>query len=352
MPLYRLVARYFEMNVRPIHPVSRRVHFSDQTHASLGKLLRPDHDDTSGRDAWGTVFRLRQLIVDGTNVNAFLSKNIRSATGWDGLLWHYGMHHFHLSSDVGVDGFVKRSDHLLFAILAPLDAYFVDVRPHPPKDGVEWVSQELLHIVHSNWPELIEANVLHGVCGTQLTDCEIHQLRRKNMNYAIEIDGKAIAPLGGGMAGDGSSVLCTNFASKLLRDLRHHEEVLNNDEIRETVARNLRAQGFWLRQALSTGICASIDLRHRREQATRQSGTCEKSYRECRSTDRVESSIDKRYAIALASTCNLTVLNCRFQRLCQVNQIHSEISINCRCCSTQFQWLSLMEKCRKQPIIS
>ena len=223
MPLHRLVARYFEMNVRHIHPVPRRVHFSDQTHASLGKLLRPDHDDTSGRDAWGTVFRLRQLIVDGANVNAFLSKNIRSATGWDGLLWHYGMHHFHLSSDVGVDGFVKRSDHLLFAILAPLDAYFVDVRPHPPKDGVEWVSQELLHIVHSNWPELIEANVLHCVCGTQLTDCEIHQLRRKNMNYAIEIDGKAIAPLGGGMAGDGSSVLCTIFASKLLRNLRHHE---------------------------------------------------------------------------------------------------------------------------------
>ena len=118
MPLHRLVARYFEMNVRHIHPVPRRVHFSDQTHASLGKLLRPDHDDTSGRDAWGTVFRLRQLIVDGANVNAFLSKNIRSATGWDGLLWHYGMHHFHLSSDVGVDGFVKRSDHLLFAILA------------------------------------------------------------------------------------------------------------------------------------------------------------------------------------------------------------------------------------------
>ena len=244
MPLHRLVARYFELNVRHIHPVPRRVHFSDQTHASLGKLLRPGHDNTSARDAWGTVFRLRQLILDGANVNAFLSKNIRSATGWDGLLWHCGMHHVHLSSDVGVDGFVKRSDRLLFALVAPLDAYFVDVRPHPPKDGVEWVSQELLHIVHSNWPQLIEANVLHGVCGTQLTDGEIHQLRRKSMNYAIEIDGKAIAPLGGGMAGDGSSVLCTIFASKLLRNLRHHEEVLNNDEIHEAVARNLRAQGF------------------------------------------------------------------------------------------------------------
>ena len=46
------------------------------------------------------------------------------------------------------------------------------------------------------------------------------------------------------MAGDGSSVLCTIFASKLLRDLRYHEEVLNNDEVHEAAARNLRAQGF------------------------------------------------------------------------------------------------------------
>ena len=113
------------------------------------------------------------------------------------------MHHFHLGSETDKDGFVKRSGHLLFAIVAPLDAYFVDVRPHPPPGGVEWVSQELLRIVHSNWPELIEANVLHSVCGSELTDGEMHELRRKNVNYAMDIDGKAIAPLLGGLAGDG-----------------------------------------------------------------------------------------------------------------------------------------------------
>ena len=170
MPLHRLAARYFEMNVRRIQPVPRRVHFSDQTHASLGELMRRGKDDISARDAWGTVFRLRQLLVSGANVNAFLSTRIGSATGWDGLLWHYGMHHFHLASAVEADSFVKRSDHLLFAIVAPLDAYFVDVRRHPPRGGIEWASQELLRIVHANWPELIEATVLHGIRGTVLTD--------------------------------------------------------------------------------------------------------------------------------------------------------------------------------------
>ena len=39
-------------------------------------------------------------------------------------------------------------------------------------------------------------------------------------------------------------------------------------------------------------------------------------------------------------------------RLCQVNRINSEISVNVKGCSKQFQWLSLVEKCRKQPTIS
>ena len=244
MPLDRLVARYFEMNVRQVQPVPRQVHFSDRIHPSLGELSRQGRDDPSAENAWGAVFRLRQLLVAGANVNGFLSTRIRRATVRDGLLWHYGMHHFHLASEMDADGFVKRSDHLLFAMVAREDAYFVDVRPHPPKGSIEWSSQELLHIVHSNWPHLIEANVLRGVRGTQLADGEVHELRRKNANYAIDIDGKAIAPLGGGMAGDGSSVLCTIFASKLLRDLRYHQELLNNDEVHEAVARNLRAQGF------------------------------------------------------------------------------------------------------------
>ena len=242
MALHELAARYFEMNMRRIQPTPRQVHFSDQTHDSLSELSRRGKDDTSVRDAWAAVFRLRQLLVEGANVNALLSKNIRSATGWDGLLWHYGMHHFHLGSETDKDGFVD-SGHLLFAIVAPLDAYFVDIRPHPPPRGVEWVSQELPRIVHSNWPKLIEANVLHGIHGTEMTDEEIHELSSNNFSYTMNIDGKAIAPLRGGQARDGSSVLCTVEAGRLLKELRSHEEVLRSEDVRHAVARDMQARG-------------------------------------------------------------------------------------------------------------
>ena len=80
MTLHCRAARNFEMNMRQIQPAPRRVHFSDQTHASLGELSRRGMDDTSARDAWAAGFRLRQLLVEGADINAFLSKNIRRAT--------------------------------------------------------------------------------------------------------------------------------------------------------------------------------------------------------------------------------------------------------------------------------
>ena len=240
----RLTARYFEMTTRRIQPVARQVHFSDKIHTSLGELSREGASDSSARDAWGMVFGLRKHLVDGANVNAFLGKSIRNADAFDGLLWTYGMHHFHLGHETDKDGFVKRSKHLLFAIVTPTDAYFVDVRPHPTKDGIGWVSQELLQIVHSSWPELIEANVLHGVSGVELTDEEMRELRRKNANAAMNIDGKAIAPLRGGLAGDGSSGLCTFSAMWLMNELRYHEEALRNEEVRQAVAEDLRNKGL------------------------------------------------------------------------------------------------------------
>ena len=260
MPLHRLTARYFEMNMRLIQPVPRRVHFSEQIHASLGELSRRGKDDTAARDAWGAVFRLRQLLADGDNVNGFLTMNIGRAAALDGLLWQYGLHHFHLGRETDKDGFVERSDYLLFAIVAPTDTYFVDVRPHPPRRGIGWVSQDLPRIVHSNWPKLIERNVLHGILGNNLTDEEMQELRRKNVNYAINIDGKAIAPLLGGMAGDGSSVLCTLSASRLMKELRYHEEVLRNEEVRQAVAQDMRARGIDVEPTLEFELVFLEDL--------------------------------------------------------------------------------------------
>ena len=224
-----LAARYLEMLNRRIVPTPRRVHFSEEIHDSLGDLRRKADMEQREKaaDAWGALFLIRHLFTEGKNVDGFLSTRIDSATGKrsrDGLLWDFGMHHFHLSRALEPSGgFVKRSDYLLFAIITQEHAYFVDVRSHRDPQNLGWDRQELLKTVHSNWPELIDANILQGVKGTVLTDEEKHELRSKNANHVAEISGNAIAPIGGGTAADGSSLQCRWWAMKLLYEATQHQ---------------------------------------------------------------------------------------------------------------------------------
>ena len=131
-----------------------------------------------------------------------------------------------------------RSDYLLFAIVAGDDAFFVDVRKHRDPDDLQWVRQDLLKIVHTNWPEITDARVLRGVHGSTLTDEQKKELRRKNVLSVADLGEVAIAPLGWGTMLDGSSTWCRLWADKLLREVEWHEGVLRSqpEELRAKVA--------------------------------------------------------------------------------------------------------------------
>ena len=116
---------------------------------------------------------------------------------------------------------VKAADHLLFAIVTQEDVYFVDVRRHD--DPLVWFRQDLLRIAHSNWPELIESNILREVKGNVLTNAAKKELRRKNTNHAMQLGDNTIAALSGGTMADGSSLLCRYSALKLLHEIGCHQ---------------------------------------------------------------------------------------------------------------------------------
>lgn len=218
-------ARYCEMRTSWIDPRPRDVHFSREIHQSLGKLTCEKDKDKRDRaiKAWRTVFYLRHLFVTGGRVTPHLSKEVKKTTSRDGLLWDYGMHHFHLCRKLDESGFIERSDYLLFAVVADTDVFFVDVRMHKDPEKLLWVRQDLLKIVYANWPELIEASILHGVNGNKLTDAEKKELRRKNINHVPNIGTQPVAPLGGGTNLAGGSVCCRVWVDRLLREVVRHE---------------------------------------------------------------------------------------------------------------------------------
>ena len=58
--------------------------------------------------------KLEQAIEVGESLAPYRSKSITSARFRDGLLDCWGIHHFHLGTDVTKEGFIERTDDLLF----------------------------------------------------------------------------------------------------------------------------------------------------------------------------------------------------------------------------------------------
>ena len=242
--LGQLASRYLEMRIRRIEPVPREVHFSEEIHDTLGNLSR-ETDPKGNREAleaWRTVFYLQHLFESGETVMPFLSKEVYNTDPKqpDGLLWDYAMHHLHLSRKDGRDGFVKRSHWLLFVIVSDRDVFFIDVKPHEDPEKLQWVRQDLLDIVHGNWPELTETHLLHGVTVTTVTDAEKRELRRKNAYLIHQVGGRAIAPLGLGTTLDGHSTRCRILADKLLHELKQYQQILDSslEELRPLFLKN------------------------------------------------------------------------------------------------------------------
>ena len=228
-----LAVSYFQALTRIVAEVPRTVHFSEQIHSALGALTREIDSEIhrEAKRAWGAAFHLHWLFSEGKNVNAFLSRKIVAATGKksrDGLLFDYGMHHFHLNDVTEQDGFIKRSRYLLYAVVTQEDVYFVDVREHPKGADLGWVRQDLVKIVNANWPELLERNAILGVLGDTVTDEQKQELRRKNVNHLSPVKGKVFLPLGGGTMGDGSSLRCRWEAMRLMQEIDDHQRILES----------------------------------------------------------------------------------------------------------------------------
>ena len=87
---------------------------------------------------------------------------------------------------------------------------------------------------------------MRGVKGDVLTDKDKKELRRKNINHIATIGGKAIAPIGGGTASDGSSIMCRLFAMQLLREVKQHQhffDIYKNELQIELEGKGIKIEG-------------------------------------------------------------------------------------------------------------
>jgi hypothetical protein len=103
--------------------------------------------------------------------------------------------HFRPEGTTGPVLFVKFTDTDAFAVQALLHGHG---HPHV------WVNEQLIQILHSNWPELIAPRKVVGIRGERLTEAVRKTIRDKHCNTVIEMpDGTCYLSPGGGLVGSG-----------------------------------------------------------------------------------------------------------------------------------------------------
>lgn len=204
-------------------------------HVRWSKELRTC-EPTLAPEARSALAAIEQESSDGEDLNRRYSESLKKLQYNDLMHHDWGIHHLHLGLVVGKDGFfVERTSDLLFVLVRDDDLYLVDVRPHGA-----WTDEDLVHIIHTNWPHTIAQFQLRGLTGPSLSSVQRKNLRDRHATAGVQArDGTFYAGIGGGIVGSGSNLHAIMWADMTLAtatSLQNHDWNANElaDKIAET----------------------------------------------------------------------------------------------------------------------
>lgn len=221
-----LLLVYGNWRARFVAPRSRRVHSSNK--------LRSNPKSAEHQQALEAI---AIAVEAGDDITPHLSRRVRAAyqtasqrrklhqrEDRDLLIADWGVHHLHLSTAMDPDGFVARTEDLLFAAFMLDDAYFINVYSHG-----NWALSDVLKIIARNWPEAGIIQEIKGAIGLaqEFTDDDRLQLRNAGVATMIEIDGKVYAPPGQTTAG--TPLAATLRVNQLMHALAQWRQLLHED---------------------------------------------------------------------------------------------------------------------------
>jgi hypothetical protein len=167
-------------------------------------------------------------ISRGEDLNAHLSTRVSRPVGGvasdplpkradrDLLLAEWGVHHLHLSTEMGKNGFTKRTGDVLFAVFQDADAYLLGIFEHPQHEN--WAAEEIFAVMVRNWPQAGLVIELKGLVGLsqQHSDEDRLKLRSSGVANLLDVDGKLYAPAGAGQTTAGTPMKATGQVNALM----------------------------------------------------------------------------------------------------------------------------------------
>lgn len=223
--LVNLMIDYRVWRSRFVQPLPRRVHLSRELRRS------------SKRQTHAVALAMIEAkTAKGEDLNPHLSTRVSRPVGGDPtkplaqrvdrdlLLAGWGVHHLHLSTEMGKNGFTKRTADVLFAAFRGSNAYLLGIFRHPQHEN--WAAEEIFAVMARSWPDAGFVHEAKHVVGLsqEHSDEDRLELRKAGTNSALQIDGKVFSPGGIGMTLDGTPLLAVQASQQVMWELSQWEK--------------------------------------------------------------------------------------------------------------------------------
>lgn len=213
---------FFNLQKKSVSPQKRIVHYSKE-------FACPSEVEPG-------LKLLVQKFENGDDVSLHLSKDATSPSEFDGLLYDWGIYHFHLGETIDHQtGRIERTGPVLFAKIDNENVYCINVYSHGKIVQQPWAKQDLLKIIHNNWPQTIAKWKLPDgieLCPESIalpSDSQYAFLRRSGISTAIFVDkGIAYISPGGGYMSTGHSQEIVLYCQRVHNTLKHCELHIGN----------------------------------------------------------------------------------------------------------------------------
>lgn len=214
---------FFNLQKKSVSPQKRIVHYSKEFVCPSGVELG--------------LKLLVQKFENGDDVSLHLSKDAASPSEFDGLLYDWGIYHFHLGEVFDYQtGRIERTGPVLFAKIDNENVYCINIYSHGKNVQQPWTKQDLLKIIHNNWPQTIAKWKLPDGIGlypesiAPPSDTQYAFLRKNGISTVIFVDkGIAYFPPGGGYMSTGHSQEIVRYCQKVHNTLKINELYVRNN---------------------------------------------------------------------------------------------------------------------------
>ncbi|HKO51983.1 MAG TPA: hypothetical protein VJV79_29945 [Polyangiaceae bacterium] len=164
---------------------------------------------------------IRSEFERGDDLTPRLTRHFFRTAFNDFLFNNFGIHHLHLGlAGAGLDKTKKHTmsggrSELLFALVTPTEAYFLDIQDHLAFDSPD-VAKALARVALGYRPDLLEPHVAHGVVHAEQTFEDAFRLAKAGFSTVYELDGRFFLTGGTVMDGrvtNGKRAACTSEAA-------------------------------------------------------------------------------------------------------------------------------------------